>query len=85
MLLEPTKDNILCWMVGDLPAFIISKFLKEKYDCNLYGIIHSDKNVKSFRLPLDSVFESFTEIIPTAEDKEAQFLSLANLKLLEAA
>ena len=35
-------------MVGDLPAFVISKFLKEKYDCNLYGIIHSDKNVKSF-------------------------------------
>ena len=38
------------------------------------------KNVKSFRLPLDSVFESFTEIIPTAEDKEAQFLSLANTR-----
>ena len=38
------------------------------------------ENVTSLRLPLDSVFKSFTEIIPEAEDKKAQFLSLANTR-----
>ncbi|MFQ3340710.1 MAG: NAD+ synthase [Flavobacteriaceae bacterium] len=38
------------------------------------------KNVSSQTLPLDSVFESFKQLIPETNDKEGQFLSLANTK-----
>jgi NAD+ synthase len=38
------------------------------------------ENVTSLRLPLDSVFDSFTKILPETKEKEAQFLSLANTR-----
>jgi len=38
------------------------------------------KNVKSHTLPLDSVFETFSRSLPITQDKETQFLSLANTR-----
>ena len=37
-------------------------------------------NVSSIKLPLDQLFSSFKDIIPPAEDKDSQFLSLANTR-----
>ena len=37
-------------------------------------------NVSSTRLGLDQVFSSFKDLLPATEDKEAQFLSLANTR-----
>jgi NAD+ synthase len=38
------------------------------------------KNVRSHRLSLDNVFNSFKDSIPPTEDTDAQFLSLANTR-----
>ena len=37
-------------------------------------------NVSSVRLPLDQLFSSFKDIIPPTEDRDSQFLSLANTR-----
>ena len=83
--IDSAVTSTLCAKTGKKVLCLEMPIMQESSQVNraqehIKWLISNYENVTSLRLPLDSVFTSFTEIIPVAENKEAQFLSLANTR-----